>query len=130
MLVAFHRMCFHEAMQGPDSEVLQSWKDVSRYLNSDIRTLQRWERTRGLPIRRMPGGTKPRVYAIKSELDRWRRSGGSTSRPKRSLAIPHPRRPLRSCRFSASTPTGKISTSPMDSPMTRSRRSHDCPCSG
>jgi serine/threonine-protein kinase len=69
-------MCFHEAMQGPDSEVLQSWKDVSRYLNSDIRTLQRWERTRGLPIRRMPGGTKPRVYAIKSELDRWRRSGG------------------------------------------------------
>jgi adenylate cyclase len=69
-------MCYEEAMQRPEPEVLQSWKDVSRYLNSDIRTLQRWERTRGLPIRRMPGGTKPRVYAIKSELDRWRRSGG------------------------------------------------------
>ena len=61
---------------GVDVEVLQSWKEVSRYLNSDVRTVQRWERTRGLPIRRMPGGKKPRVYAIKSELDSWRRSGG------------------------------------------------------
>ena len=71
-------MCYLEAMQQvePDLEVLQSWKDVSGYLNSDIRTVQRWERTRGLPIRRMPGGTKPRIYAIKSELDSWRRSGG------------------------------------------------------
>ena len=69
-------MCYQEGMPRPDFEVLQSWKDVSRYLNGDIRTVQRWERTRGLPIRRMPGGTKPRIYAIKSELDSWRRSRG------------------------------------------------------
>jgi len=61
---------------GPDAEIIDSWKEISRYLNYDIRTLQRWERTRGLPVRRMPGGAKPGVYALKSELDAWRRSGG------------------------------------------------------
>src|SRR5512141_3152257 len=61
---------------GPDVEVLESWKEISRYLNRDIRTIQRWERERGLPVRRIPGGEKPRVYAIKSELDDWRRTGG------------------------------------------------------
>ena len=60
----------------PGTEVLDSWKEISRYLNRDIRTLQRWERTKGLPVRRMPGGDKPGVYAVKSELDRWRRSRG------------------------------------------------------
>ena len=77
-------------MQRPDLDVLQSWKDVSRYLNSDIRTLQRWERTRGLPIRRIPGGTKPRIYAIKSELDDWRRSGGFHTAPDAHAGDPAP----------------------------------------
>jgi serine/threonine-protein kinase len=45
-------------------------------LNFDIRTIQRWERTRGLPVRRLPGGARPGVYAVKSELDAWRRSRG------------------------------------------------------
>src|SRR5512140_3437995 len=55
----------------PEEEVLDSWKEISRYLNRDVRTVQRWEHTRGLPVRRMPGGAKPGVYAVKSELDRW-----------------------------------------------------------
>ena len=60
----------------PDAEIIDSWKEISGYLNHDIRTLQRWERTRGLPVRRMPGGDKPGVYALQSELDAWRRSRG------------------------------------------------------
>jgi serine/threonine-protein kinase len=59
---------------GAGAEVIDSWKEISSYLNRDIRTVQRWERTRGLPVRRMPGGAKPGVYAVKSELDDWRRS--------------------------------------------------------
>ncbi len=31
----------------------------------------RWAQTRGLPIRRIPGGKVATVYALKSELDRW-----------------------------------------------------------
>jgi TolB-like protein/tetratricopeptide (TPR) repeat protein len=62
---------------GPDPEVLDSWKQISGYLNRDIRTLQRWERTRGLPVRRTPGGgPKPGVYAVRSELDAWWRTRG------------------------------------------------------
>lgn len=56
--------------------MLDSWKEISRYLNRDIRTIQRWELTKGLPVRRMPGGAKPRVYALKPELDAWRCSRG------------------------------------------------------
>jgi TolB-like protein len=60
----------------PELEVLDSWKEVARYLNHDVRTLQRWERTLGLPIRRMAGAAKPRIYALKSELDAWWRTRG------------------------------------------------------
>lgn len=60
----------------PDPDVLECWKEISAYLNHDIRTVQRWERERGLPVRRIPGGEKPRVYAVKSELNAWRRTRG------------------------------------------------------
>ena len=39
-----------------------------------MRTVMRWERVRGLPVHRLPGGVKPGVYALKSELDDWRKS--------------------------------------------------------
>lgn len=56
------------------AELLDSWKEIANYLNRDIRTLQRWERGKELPIHRLPGGDKPAVYAVKSELDAWLRS--------------------------------------------------------
>jgi len=76
---------------GPEAEILDSWKEISRYLNRDVRTLQRWERTRGLPVRRMPGGAKPGVYAVKSELEAWRRRGGiPLASPEDAGAAPAP----------------------------------------
>jgi len=53
------------------SERLDSWKDIAGYLCRDVRTVQRWERERSLPVHRLPGGRKPRIYAMKSELDLW-----------------------------------------------------------
>ena len=32
---------------------LDSWKEIAAYLNRDLRTLQRWEKTAKLPIRRL-----------------------------------------------------------------------------
>jgi len=58
------------------SERLESWKEIGSWLRRDVRTVQRWERTRGLPVHRLPGGDVARVYAIKSELDTWRNSRG------------------------------------------------------
>jgi DNA-binding transcriptional regulator YiaG len=42
-------------------ERLDSWKEIARYLNRDVRTVQRWEETDGLPVYRMcnPEGCPP-----------------------------------------------------------------------
>ncbi|MBZ5622412.1 MAG: tetratricopeptide repeat protein [Acidobacteriia bacterium] len=58
---------------GP-ADVLDSWKVIANYLNRDIRTVMRWHRSGGLPVHRLPGGAKPGVYALKSELENWRKS--------------------------------------------------------
>jgi len=56
-------------------ERLDSWKEIARYLNRYIRTVQRWEETAGLPVyRRSEGRLKGSpVYAFKGELDAWMR---------------------------------------------------------
>jgi len=56
---------------------LDSWKEIARYLNRDIRTVQRWEEAGGLPVyRRPPGRLKGGpVYAYRSDLDAWLRQG-------------------------------------------------------
>jgi adenylate cyclase len=56
-------------------ERLDSWKEIARYLGREVRTVQRWALERSLPVHRLPGGDRPRVYALKSELDAWLRSG-------------------------------------------------------
>jgi TolB-like protein len=50
---------------------LDSWKGVAAYLKRDVRTVQRWELTRGLPVYRAPGGKRNAIFTLKSELDRW-----------------------------------------------------------
>jgi TolB-like protein len=57
-------------------ERLESWKEIGSYLNRDVRTVQRWEQTKGLPVRRLPGGDMARVYALRSELNAWWSSRG------------------------------------------------------
>jgi eukaryotic-like serine/threonine-protein kinase len=60
----------------PPEERLESWKEIATYLSRDVRTVQRWERGKGLPVRRLPGGDMARVYALKAELDSWWHSRG------------------------------------------------------
>jgi adenylate cyclase len=52
-------------------ERLGSWKAIARYLGRDIRSAQRWERERGLPVHRVPGEKGGAVFAYAVELDRW-----------------------------------------------------------
>lgn len=52
---------------------LEGWGEIALYLRREIRTVQRWERTLGLPIHRLPVGKQAAVYAFPSELDRWYR---------------------------------------------------------
>jgi len=51
---------------------LNSWKEIAAYLNCGVRTAQRWERTEGLPVLRHRHRTLASVYALTSEIDRWR----------------------------------------------------------
>lgn len=53
--------------------LLSSWKEIASYLNCDERTCRRYELNFGLPIHRMEGTPKSRVYAYREELDAWRR---------------------------------------------------------
>lgn len=54
---------------------LDSWKEIADYLARDIRTVIRWEKERGLPVRRLPGRGRSAVFADADEIDRWLRAG-------------------------------------------------------
>jgi hypothetical protein len=57
-----------------NTDVLNSWKEVATYLGRGIRTVQRWERELGLPIRRPRGKPRGPVIAFRRELDQWLQS--------------------------------------------------------
>ena len=50
--------------------LLSSWKEIAAYLGVNVRTAQKWEAERGLPVRRLPGG-RGRVMASVEEMDAW-----------------------------------------------------------
>jgi TolB-like protein/Tfp pilus assembly protein PilF len=50
---------------------LDSWGEIASYLGREVRTVQRWERTEGLPVRRHEHKKKSTVYAYSGELDAW-----------------------------------------------------------
>jgi DNA-binding transcriptional regulator YiaG len=47
-----------------DSTVLSSWKDIAQYLGKGVRTVQRWERHLGLPVRRPTGATQKSAVVL------------------------------------------------------------------
>lgn len=50
---------------------LTSWKEIAHYLGVNVRTAQKWERDKGLPVRRS-SGSRSRVSADAASLDTWR----------------------------------------------------------
>src|SRR5258708_24923465 len=56
-----------------DEPRLESWGEIAAYLRREIRTVQRWERYQGLPVRRLLIGKLGSVYAYRSGLDKWYR---------------------------------------------------------
>ncbi len=60
----------------PNSKVLQSWKEIGAYLQVTARSVQRWEKTSGLPVHRQGNGHNARIFAYAEELDAWLAAGG------------------------------------------------------
>jgi TolB-like protein/tetratricopeptide (TPR) repeat protein len=50
---------------------LESWKEIAGYLRRGIRTVVRWEKEEGLPVRRHVHKKLGTIYAHRSELDAW-----------------------------------------------------------
>jgi excisionase family DNA binding protein len=50
---------------------LSSWKEIAHYLGINVRTAQKWERERGLPVRRVPGA-RSRVSAETVAINSWK----------------------------------------------------------
>ena len=53
------------------SRPLTSWKEIAHYLGVNVRTAQKWERERGLPVRRSEG-PRSRVNADEAALETWK----------------------------------------------------------
>ena len=51
--------------------ILSGWKDIAKHLGKGVRTVQRYESSMGLPIRRPAGHQRGSVIATKSELNAW-----------------------------------------------------------
>jgi TolB-like protein len=72
-----------------EKDILNSWKEISRYLEHNAKTCYRWEKNLGLPIHRYDNdSSKSTVFAYKSELDEWvsrRISDKDNIGPKKSI---------------------------------------------
>lgn len=50
--------------------ILNGWKEIATYVNSSVRTVQRWEKI-GMPIVRPVPGSRGSVIAYSKHLDAW-----------------------------------------------------------
>jgi chromosome segregation ATPase len=75
----------------PHDEMLSGWKDIANYMGKGVRTVQRYERDLGLPVRSLSGHPTGAVIATKSDLDSWVRSSAtaqeSINRAQKALNV-------------------------------------------
>jgi serine/threonine-protein kinase len=60
-------------------ERLDSWKEIASYFRRDVRTVQLWEKSEGLPVRRQFHKKLGSVYAYRQELEAWLRDRSAHS---------------------------------------------------
>lgn len=61
----------HPAEVLPRSDVLRSWKEIAQYVQTCVKTVQRWEREHGFPIHRIAPSKGAMVFALQGEVDLW-----------------------------------------------------------
>jgi hypothetical protein len=85
--------------------VLNSWKEIASYMHRGVRTVQRWEASFGMPVRRIGSTPRSPVVAFQHELDGWFAQLRSTSDGEASLTS-------RSARASSRTPKWSLKALP------------------
>ncbi len=81
----------NDSPQNSPDRRLDSWKEIAAFFGRDERTVKRWEKERGLPVHRVPGGGRGTVFAFSAELTGWLRSSQlkepSESGPKDGIVL-------------------------------------------
>ncbi len=54
-----------------EGEVFTSWKEIANFLGKGVRSVQRWERTLGLPVTRPDGDSAHTIVARRGDLEAW-----------------------------------------------------------
>jgi Tfp pilus assembly protein PilF len=73
-----------EKRDEPAASAIVGWKEIARFFGRTESTVKRWESSRALPIRRVPGSAGATVYAYESELRAWLE--GSAAAPGETAA--------------------------------------------
>jgi hypothetical protein len=98
----------------PDQVRLDSWKAIAVYLGRDLRTVRRWEKEKGLPVRRVPGGERRAVFAYRHEIDAW--LGKATAEPDEEEATTSSKEPPEKRRAASDRSTSEPPASSTASP--------------
>ena len=59
------------SLPGCTAERLDSWKEIASFFRREVRTVQLWEKSEGLPIRRHQHKKLGSVYAYRQDLESW-----------------------------------------------------------
>lgn len=80
-------MAQESVISGKTPVRLESWKEIAAYLGRDDRTAKRWEKTRGLPVHRLPG-VRSGVFAFPEEIERWQRQKSAEAESSPDAPVP------------------------------------------
>ncbi len=69
----------HKTVEFKDPNHFDSWKEIAAYLNRNVRSVQRWEKTEGLPVHRHRHERACSVSARKREIDAWQKQRSHVS---------------------------------------------------
>jgi hypothetical protein len=87
---SFDNLDFPQMSDPNSTEQFNTWSEIAGYLGISIREAQYRAKNEGLPVRRGVG-KKPRVWALRSELDAWRlKAGAGNAAPATNLATDQP----------------------------------------
>ena len=67
-----------ETVAPATAEELRGWKEIAGYLGVDVRTAQRYEQEGALPVKRLEGGARGRVYAAVADIEQWKQASTQT----------------------------------------------------
>jgi tetratricopeptide (TPR) repeat protein len=80
----------HPSSRDPvEGSRIESWKEIAAFFGRDERTVKRWEKTRNLPVYRLPGD-KGGVFAYAKELRIWLNSATNQKTATRDAAPDKP----------------------------------------